>query len=267
MGVVGTFVTDHELASFAVLCCIVISLTLFILYIFIPATLAAELTPEETRVTLFSYGTRYNYSEVVLPNNSYVHQGENISQGKYYDLTGIYGFSGNVAMWSYDYGVGDLEPTKIVRLTHAYKTYIDKDKFPVGRWYQWDGRSCDSDGFCSNGFGNGNNYVFAVVPYVKENQSNSANIVVKSGSESYEIPVTVANPVPQTPYTTPTPDIAAQNITTIVIPTEIPTVVTAATAKDGSATNITVITPKSGIPMFVPLLALGLMGVLAWRRK
>ena len=36
---------------------------------------------------------------LVLPNNSYVHQGDNISQGNYYDLHGVYGFSGEVASW------------------------------------------------------------------------------------------------------------------------------------------------------------------------
>ena len=54
---------------------------------------------QDVHADVFVYGSIYNYSEVVVPNNSYVHQGENISQGRYYDLSGVYGWSGLLANW------------------------------------------------------------------------------------------------------------------------------------------------------------------------
>ena len=75
----------------------------------------------------------------------YVHQGENISQGNYYDLSGIYGFSGVVVSWKDDDNAGITQPEYVITLSHPSKVYIDPEIFPAGRYYQWDGGYCYSD--------------------------------------------------------------------------------------------------------------------------
>ena len=87
------------------------------------------------------YGPEISYNASLTDaNNSYVHQGDNITQGNYYDLSGIYGFSGILAHWNDDFdNAGVTEPDYMFTIISPYAVYIDPAKFPVGRWYQWDG--------------------------------------------------------------------------------------------------------------------------------
>lgn len=112
----------------------------------------------------FSYGPNYNYSVNVLPNKSYVHQGENISQGNYYDLSGIYGFSGVLAWWKDPWAAGTTYPDKTfdLNLLKLHSVYIDPATWPIGRYYQFDGALSGSKESGSSYFGNGNSYVFYV---------------------------------------------------------------------------------------------------------
>jgi hypothetical protein len=165
----------------------------------------------------------FNYSINVLPNNSYVHQGENISQGNYYDLSGIYGFSGVVVSWKDDDNAGITQPEYAITLSHPRKVYIDPETFPAGRYYQWDGgMSCSSTGNSDSGsnyfkdgalvtvsstgnstcmgmFGHDNTYVFAVVGpvgLVKEVAqqdrivTHTANITEQIGNQTVVVQVT-----------------------------------------------------------------------------
>ena len=187
---------------------------------------------------VISFGSTYNYSEVVLPNNSYVHQGENISQGYFYDLNGVYGFSGKVARWKNSYDAGFGTPDNIVTLNGAshHMTFIDPAVFPTGQWYQFDATTCNPDKeWCDSGFGHGNNYVFAVVPAAEAApavQNNPvivhSNITVSYENTSVEIPVIAVQTIAAVPASTQ--DIKATNITTIVIPTTVTPVPTPATA-------------------------------------
>ena len=212
---------------------------------------------------VISYGPSYNYSEVILPNDSYVHQGENISQGNWYDLSGVAGFSGLFAYWRYEEDVGYTVPTAIVTLDNLRWVYIDPVLFPAGRWFMWDGEFCKDTGYaCTSGFGRGNNYAFAVVKSDKpipQSTPVSSEIVVSSGDTTIKIPVTLL----QASTTETTPDIAASNITTIVIPTPTPEPTTEVTIGAAATQNpsIDTVTPKAGVPVMIPVVALVIMGV------
>jgi len=198
-------------------------------------------------------GPAPNYSESLLPNLSYVHQGENISQGNYYDLTGIYGFSGELAHWNNDDNVGIGMPDQIVTLSGRHTEYIAPEKYPVGRWWQWDGVYCTSDSdVCSTGFGHGNAYVFYVNPIQKELQTNvvvlKSNITVEQNGSSVQIPVTYTQV--QTYYGTPMPT-----------PTEEPTLNQNLQDQNGNpivggVSGAIVVTPKSPLPVWIGILAI-----------
>ena len=81
------------------------------------------------------YGPEISYNASLTDaNNSYVHQGDNITQGNYYDLSGIYGFSGILAHWNDDFdNAGVTEPDYMFTIISPYAVYIDPAKFPVGR--------------------------------------------------------------------------------------------------------------------------------------
>lgn len=232
---------------------------------------------------VFVYGTNYNYSEVVLPNNSYVHQGENISQGNYYDLGGVYGFSGKLAHWKNSDDIGYETPDKVVTLeTIAHKvTYIAPEDFPAGEWYQWDGQYCDEDkGYCSTGFGHGNNYAFAVVKKAPEWTTRTESVttyknITIAGEDGNETIVQVT--VQETVQVRETVvDVLAGNVTTLIVPTTQPIATTPPTPpptlllpnSDHTPvpTTLEVVTPKSaqtGVPIFV-LIALAF--VVMYRR-
>jgi hypothetical protein len=235
---------------------------------------------------MFFYGSVPNYSAVVLPNGSYVHQGQNISQGNYYDLRGVYGFSGELAHWDNDNSAGIGKPDQIVTLTGGKQsTYIDPDKFPVGRWWQWDGDYCPANSdSCSIGFGHGNAYVFYVTPESQDGQESLRERVIVQTSEitifqngsAIKIPVTYTQI--QTYYATPEPTQEISGSGTILVtptetpePTPIPNLNPDIQDQNrvsipGGVSGATVVTAKGAVPIAVPVLALiGI--VLVMRRK
>jgi len=235
------------------------------------------------------YGSYSNYSESVLPNTSYVHQGESIYQGGYYDLGGVYGFSGKLGWWEDSTEAGIGTPDKIVNLgdLDPHKlTYIDPEKFPLGPLYQYDGYYCQEDSYCTSGFGSGNAFAFAVVPkpdeYITENRTvisyknitsvdeygNISTIVVEVAETLHERRLVPSNKQ----------DVLAKNVTTLVVPTNAPNMITAEQTPrqtlllPGSdhtpvPTTIEVVTPKSA-PDYIPILAIISLALVAlWRRE
>ena len=236
---------------------IIITIFAVLVALFIVLLLASPVSAE-----VLSYGTEYNYSASILPNNSYVHQGENISQGRYYDLSGVYGFSGQLAHWTKNWNVGVGMPDDIITIENPRRPiYIDPKVFPVGRWFQWDGQVCKDDEWCSSGFGHGNAYVFAVVapvssPPVTKNVTMvyHSNITVQSGDDIIQIPVTA-----QVTVQVVEPTAAVKGAVTVVIPPAItPTPVNR---------DIAIVTPKAPVSIMMPVFAVVLGGILIWRRK
>ena len=220
---------------------------------------------------------------MALPNNSYVHQGENITQGNYYDLRGIYGFSGELGHWNTDDSVGQGIPDQIVTLRGFGFTYIDQTKFPVGRWWQWDGQYCMSGSdYCTTGFGNGNAYVFYVNPTQQINASiqertiiQTSNITILQNGESVQIPVTYTQV--ETYYGTPIPTsmpLGSGTITVSLI--ETPASITGpinSNVQDrngvpiiGGISGATVVTQKSPVLVLIPIFAV-IAGLFVMRRK
>lgn len=240
------------------------------------------LTPSAS-AEVFVYGSVPNYSAVVVPNNSYVMQGENISQGNVYDLRGVYGWSGQVGHWNNDNNAGIGQPDQIVTLTGKKTTFIDPVKFPVGRWWQWDGDYCPVDSAsCSTGFGRGNAYVFYVVQGqeggVRERTGvQTSYITILQNGSSIQIPVTYAQV--ETYYATPSPTSVPEGSGTIMVsPTETPIPPTYAgpvnpdvqdrngITINGGVSGATVVTQKASGMIAVPALAV-IAGLLVMRRK
>jgi hypothetical protein len=223
-----------------------------------------------------------NYSVNALPNNSYVHQGENISQGNYYDLSGIYGFSGVIASWKDDYNSGITQPDYVVVLSYPRNTYIDPATFPAGRYYQWDGGYCKDSSDCTNSFGHANAYVFAIAGPIKMTQQNRTvvhyvNITEQVGNQTIQVPVTYTEVItgemtlgpaiaeqqtinlPQTtaPINTPQEGPTAQNVVDIN-----------GDPVNGISGNVQQVTPNSPVPIWITGFAiLTAIGIVIWRRK
>lgn len=224
-------------------------------------------------VSAFSYGSNYNYSAVVVPNNSYVHQGQNISQGNYYDLSGVYGWTGVLGHWKDDYSVGYLLPDNTIDLNvgNIHTVYIDPLLVPTGKWYQLD-KNRDSDGYM---FQNGNSYVFYVV---KQSSAEFANTIltvtvntkdainysvinsmvyVWNGTDSVEFPVTIQ--IPEPIPTTALPE----NVHVITLPpTEIPT---QEPTSNFNLAPIAIVTPRTPLPIYLSLIALLSLVILCQR--
>lgn len=222
-----------------------------------------------------------NYSVAIVPANGYVHQMDNITQNVYYDLSGIYGFSGRVAHWDSDDAVGYVYPDQVVFLDKPEHMYIDPAKFHPGRWFQYDPESTyctDDKAWCGNSFGRGNSYVF----YVVENKSayeSPAVVTVTvtaprvtlisfdiNGSQSIEM---TNNNAPDQNYTqivvpTPIDPVPVYTITLQPIETteEITTEATPLVV-DNSAPEIPIVTPKAPLSAFAAISALA---VILWRR-
>lgn len=244
-------------------------------------TIALGLLVPPVKGAVFVYGSVQNYSAVILPNNSYVHQGENISQNNYYDLRGVYGFSGELAHWNDDNSVGQGLPDQIVTLAGYGSTYIDPIKFPVGRWWQWDGQYCESGSdLCVTGFGHGNAYVFYVNPQQSSLQEKTviltSNITISQNGTLVQIPVTFTQV--QTYYGTPEPTAAlpgtSGTIQVTITPTPEPTGPVNPDVQDrngvpisAGVANAVEVTPKSPVPVMVPLLALIVALVVMGRKK
>ena len=226
----------------------------------------------------------FNYSINVLPNNSYVHQGENISQGNYYDLSGIYGFSGVVVSWKDDDNAGITQPEYVITLSHPGNVYIDPEIFPAGRYYQWDGGYCYSDSDeCTSSFGHGNAYVFAVVGPIKEiipqdrAVVRTANITEQIGNQTIVVQVTynetIKGEIPQSQsvaqqQTIIVPETPAPTVTPVTGPTAQNVVDTNGNPINGVAGNYEQVTPKT--PPSIPVILLSIIaaiGVLTWRNK
>jgi hypothetical protein len=155
------------------------------------------------------YGSEPNFSAVTLPNNSYVYQGDNITQGNYYDLSGVYGFTGKIAHWKNDNGMDTNDPEVIINLEHPRSVFIDPETFPVGRYFQCDGKI---SGSCSS-FEHGNTYVFHVSapldPIVTIREKvvvYTSNITIVQNGTEIQIPVTLTQVQTYTVAPTPTPE-------------------------------------------------------------
>jgi hypothetical protein len=217
---------------------------------------------------VFVYGSNYNYSVNVLPNNSYVHQGENISQGLYYDLSGVYGWTGMLAHWNSSYDIGMVTPDNIVNLNDAKPQhfYIDPAKMPVGKWFQMD--EYVAKGTSHDSFGNGNNYVFYVVKNHQDeirdsiiaNWTENKSVIVNStmyiynGNESIEVPITIA--VNQSVHPNITFVQQPENVHTIVIPTQNVT-------EMPSVEEPVIVTPNADVPVWIGFVS---VAIIAWRK-
>ena len=216
---------------------------------------------------------------LVLPNNSYVHQGDNISQGNYYDLHGMYGFSGEVAHWNNKYLIGQGVPDQIITIPGTGKSFIDPATMPPGEYWQWDGQYCmNGSDLCITGFGNDNAYVFYVVQQQMSLQTKTivltSNITIQQNGSTVQIPVTYTQV--ETFYATPAPTEAPGSSGTIVIPTtETPMPVSGPVNPDvqdqngisiiGGVSGAVPVTPSAPVPIIVPVLAA--LGIFAIRRK
>lgn len=198
------------------------------LIVFSPFIIGITSASDSRAGTVFVFGPNYDHSAVVLPNNSYVHQGENISQNNYYDLSGIYGFSGVLGWWEDEYYAGITYPDKTFNLNshNVRHTYIDRESWPTGKYYQFDGGAYNKDkDITTSYFGKSNTYVFYVTaPTIPVEESAKVVNVTKTG----EIEVNVGGNVTKVPVTyseeiiiTPEPTNIPENQHTIVIPTTV----------------------------------------------
>lgn len=218
-----------------------------------------------------TFGTPYNYSSVMRPEYSYVMQGDNISQGFYYDLSGVYGWSGILGSWKNDYNAGYTVPDYVVSIgdENMHKVLIDSTRWKPGRWYQIDKYEANEFG---NAFKSGNNYVFYVVknttargmpsavvttsPPVAELRVYNTSVYVYDGNTSIEIPMTVS--VMETSHVDISiPIEQPKNVQTIIVPTTIVT-------QPNPVVSPKIVTPKASLPIWIPFLALG---VLLFRRS
>ena len=151
-----------------------------------------------------------------------VQQGDNITQGETYDLSGIYSwgdYQGQFAYWKHWYNEGtNVEPTKVIFVEprNRYNVYIDPSQWTVGNWY----KRCSD---CKNE----NNFAFKVIA------SNDAIVRAQPTTVAPgQTMVAVTGRITQTqttstPTETPTP-VPAQTDTPVVIvlttqPTPVPT--------------------------------------------
>jgi hypothetical protein len=226
---------------------------------------------------VFVFGSLDNYTPIVLPNNSYVHQGENISQGNYYDLTGVYGFSGTVANWNDEDNEGITYPDHVVFLSKPRTVYIDPAIFPVGRWHQFDGGVNTTGGYS---FGSDNTYVFKVVANPNGMATGESHTVTKTSyitilqnGESVQVPVTYTEIETVTPAilataTQPTETATAQET---AAPVDQPP---AGDAQDvngyginGPVVGAVQVTASAPVPVWVPVFAvIGMLIVRRWKR-
>lgn len=214
---------------------------------------------------IFTYGSNPNYSILVLPNASYVHQGENISQGYYYDLSGVYGFTGKLAHWDWDDDVGMDTPDQINDIpNHRDMVYIDPAKYPVGRWFQCDTWAEGGDSICGD-FGANNAYAFAVVPPMSNEtikpqvrtETRYKNITMFTNGEMKVIPVTYTVTITPEPVETP---VSSATVETIII-TPTPSLLIPTTEVTAAPE---IVTPKAPLSLYLILISL-IGGVALWR--
>lgn len=193
---------------------------------------------------------------------AYVTQGMSVNQSEYYDLSGIYGFSGELGWWKYWYNEGsdDLAPDKIIDLNsmNYHKVYIDPAVWNLGNWYQWDGLDKSN---------HGNTFVFRVVKH-----NSTVPKVQVTASTGFVIGTTIS-PVVTSPVTTPVPSPVAAAVTpvTIVIPVSPTPAVTAHFDKDQVIATQAVATmptmKKADVPIEIPIFAvIGISCLWLFRR-
>jgi hypothetical protein len=96
--------------------------------------------------------TAVTYAYNITPQNDLyeleVHPNDNLLQGRSYDLTKVYGVSGQFAHWNNYWNQGlDCHPDYIVNTSYIKtngqvnpkNVYMDPAKWPRGDWFQWDG--------------------------------------------------------------------------------------------------------------------------------
>jgi hypothetical protein len=229
------------------------------------------------------YGTELNYSVNVLPNNSYVHQGENISQGYWYDLSGVFGFSGVLASWDDSDNVGYTPPDHLVSITISPRNiYIDPIKYPVGRWYQLDsygtenacnGGNVDNLSLAYSSFRNGNNYVFAVVAAAPAtNQTPMVNVTPTDlPQHTYHATAYIFNgnqtvPIDFTYSVTDTPALQQPMVqdTSNRQSVEVPT--TEQTTEQPANSGVEIVTPRTPLPTSLAVISV-VAGIVIWRRR
>jgi len=83
----------------------------------------------------------------LIPSTSayyYVQQGDTITLGETYDLTGVCGWTGKLGYWEHSYQEkSSIEPDIIIDLNNYRKieiVFLDPTIWKVGNWYQWDGK-------------------------------------------------------------------------------------------------------------------------------
>lgn len=221
---------------------------------------------------VFVYGSEYNYSVNVLPNNSYVHQGENISQGCYYDLTGVYGWSGILGMWKHEGDIGYTMPDAYIDfnggpLPRHY--YTDPEKMPAGDWYQLDKFSFKgtSDDTSAPSFGQNNALAFHLVgkQYAISDTGELLSPPVQTTIATYYRNITQYNgtgiehiPVSYTQVETVT-------ASSTFVPAGDVVVITLQPTKSAAGVNATP-TPKEA-PLPLAIILMSIVGVILWRRN
>ncbi len=178
---------------------------------------------------------------------AYVTQGMSINQSEYYDLSGIYGFSGELGWWKYWYNEGsdDLAPDKIIDLNsmNYHKVYIDPAVWNLGNWYQWDGLDKSN---------HGNTFVFRVVKHNSTAKPATTSKDFVTGTSVSSTPVIV-------PTVSQTPVAAAVTPITIVIPASPTPEITAHFDKDQVIATQAVATmptmKKADVPIEIPIFA------------
>lgn len=180
----------------------------------------------------------------------YVEQGMKINQTEVYDLSGVYGFSGELGWWKnwYDEGSDTEEPDKIIDLNdmNYYNVTLDPAVWNLGNWYQWDGVGKNN---------HGNTFVFKVQPKNENVTVTPTKTVTPSGKTTVS-PISVPSEVPV--YTVvvtaaPVPSVTAYYDPNQVLATQIPT-------------ETPIMVKKS--PLNPVILILGLIGfVVYWGMK
>jgi hypothetical protein len=190
------------------------------------------------------------YSDITPQNNLYelaVHPGDYILQGRSYDLTHVYGFTGTFAHWNNYLNQGlDCFPDYTVETnyitTNTQKNpkniYIDPILWPRGDWLQWEGcyerYDNGKDTGTSSPYLNDNNVMFKVINYYQDVPIIKHWEAVKEGAPENFTTITAIptfnifiTPIPtSTPSTTnpvPTRTTAITTIPPTIIMTAIPT--------------------------------------------
>jgi hypothetical protein len=210
---------------------------------------------------------------IIVPPASaypYVYQGENVTQGSVYDISGVAGFGehyGEFAYWKDWWQEGGAStPTIINRIERRYlfSVCMDEKRWVVGNWYKYNGEE---------NYMNENNFAFSVK---RDNTSGNSSISCKGASADptpvptaiiYDItgvptsiPTEVTTTVPEyiamvTPERTPNETITLKTTPTIVIRK----VVTGATPT---------FPPPKGLPLSPIVIVIAVMGaiIIAGRR-